>query len=213
MKNLIEKRIRHNKLGDGTIIHIDEKEQILTVRFDDDCSPIKRFLKSSVGTDLTIIDSTPQKQKLPAPHFLQPFGDLKPISGPLNYIEVEEQFGIKIQGFGRGINIKNDSIILISSRQEKSLSYVYNDYCAIDNRYIYSGEGKSGHQKMEGGNLAIKNTKYDNSNKSLRLLIKLSAQRYYDMGNFVLDSYLIENDFDEDNDIRQEIKFILKQNI
>lgn len=74
----------------------------------------------------------------------------------LTYQQVEEQFGIRIAGFGRGINSTDKSVVLISSIGKSSGKFVYHDRWTEDGDYLYSGEGKSGDQVMTKGNLAIK---------------------------------------------------------
>lgn len=60
----------------------------------------------------------------------------------LTYQQVEEQFGIKIAGFGRGINRTPSTVVLISSVDKKKTGFVYHDHWTTDGDYIYSGEGK-----------------------------------------------------------------------
>ncbi len=73
----------------------------------------------------------------------------------LPYRQVEEQFGISLTPFGRGINPKDDSVVLISNISKKGKTFVYHDHWTTDGDYIYSGEGRLGDQKMAKGNLAI----------------------------------------------------------
>lgn len=60
------------------------------------------------------------------------------------YQQVEKQFGIKIAGFGRGINRTASTIVLISSVGKKKNGFVYHDHWTNEGDYIYSGEGKNG---------------------------------------------------------------------
>lgn len=61
----------------------------------------------------------------------------------LTYQQVEEQFGIKIAGFGRGIiNRTPSTVVLISSVNKKKAGFVYHDHWTTDGDYMYSGEGK-----------------------------------------------------------------------
>lgn len=60
----------------------------------------------------------------------------------LTYQQVEEQFGIKISGFGRGINITQSAVVLISSIEKKRTGFVYHDHWTSDGDYIYSGKEK-----------------------------------------------------------------------
>ena len=127
----------------------------------------------------------------------------------LTYQEVEKQFGIKIAGFGRGINPTQTTIVLISSIKKSGNSFVYHDKWTKDGEYIYSGEGKIGDQKLNKGNLAIKNAELDN--KKLHLFVKFSPQEYYYQGVFELVEYTYEDDKDEDGNMRKEYKFRLRK--
>ena len=61
----------------------------------------------------------------------------------LTYEQVEDQFHIRIANFGRGINITDTSIVLISSVLKKKNEFVYHDHWTENGDYIYSGEGKT----------------------------------------------------------------------
>ena len=74
----------------------------------------------------------------------------------LTYQQVEDQFGIRISGFGRGINPTDNTVVLISSIGKASGNFVYHDKWTVDGDYLYSGEGKTGDQTMTKGNLAIR---------------------------------------------------------
>ncbi len=127
----------------------------------------------------------------------------------LTYQEVEKQFGIKISGFGRGINPTPTTLVLISSIKKAGSHFVYHDKWTKDGEYIYSGEGKRGEQTLTKGNLAIKNAKIDN--KKLHLFVKFSPQEYYYQGVFELVGYTYEDDKDEDGNMRKEYKFRLRK--
>ncbi|OQB20441.1 MAG: hypothetical protein BWY11_02398 [Firmicutes bacterium ADurb.Bin182] len=62
----------------------------------------------------------------------------------LTYQQVEEQFGIQISGFGRGINPTPTKVVLISSIDKSGGKFVYHDRWTTEGDSIYSGEGKSG---------------------------------------------------------------------
>ena len=130
----------------------------------------------------------------------------KPI---LTYTQVEEQFGIKISGFGRGINPTGSTVVLISSIGKANGNFVYHDKWTSDGHYIYSGEGKTGDQTMTKGNLAIKNAARDG--KQLHLFVKFSPQEYYYQGIFELIDYTYENENDENGNTRKEYKFRLRK--
>lgn len=127
----------------------------------------------------------------------------------LTYQQVEEQFGIKITGFGRGINVTPSKVILISSISKADGNFVYHDKWTSDGEYIYSGEGKTGDQAMSKGNLAIKNASLDG--KEIHLFVKFSPKDYYYQGKFELVSYTYEDEKGENGYTRKEYKFRLKK--
>lgn len=127
----------------------------------------------------------------------------------LTYQQVEAQFGIKISGFGRGINPTDETVVLISSIGKAGGAFVYHDKWTSDGDYIYSGEGKNGDQKMTKGNLAIKTAVHDG--KEIHLFVKFSPQEYYYQGVFELVEYTYEDDKDENGDVRKEYKFRLRK--
>ncbi len=127
----------------------------------------------------------------------------------LTYQQVEEQFGIRISGPGRGINPTDDAVVLISSIRKSGGNFVYHDKWTADGDYIYSGEGRTGDQTMTRGNLAIKNAASDG--KSIHLFIKFSPQEYYYQGVFDLVDYTYEDEKDEAGNIRKEYKFRLRK--
>lgn len=45
----------------------------------------------------------------------------------LTYQQVKEQFGIRISGFGRGINSTDNTVVLISSTGKAGGNFVYHD--------------------------------------------------------------------------------------
>ncbi len=127
----------------------------------------------------------------------------------LTYQQVENQFGIKISGFGRGINPTNTTVVLISSIGKASGKFVYHDKWTTDGDYLYSGEGRTGNQTMTKGNLAIKNAFRDG--KQIHLFVKFSPQEYYYQGVFELVNYIYEDEKGENGNIRKEYKFRLKK--
>ena len=127
----------------------------------------------------------------------------------LTYEQVEEQFGIKITGFGRGINPTIDTVVLVSSIGRSRGNFVYHDKWTANGEYIYSGEGKCGDQLMTKGNLAIKNAARDG--RAIHLFVKFSPQEYYYQGIFQLIGYTYEDDKDEYGNIRKEYKFRLRK--
>lgn len=127
----------------------------------------------------------------------------------LTYQQVEAQFGIKIAGFGRGINRTSSTVVLISSIDKKATGFVYHDRWTADGDYIYSGEGKTGDQQMSPGNKAIIDAERDG--KLIHLFVKFSPQEYYYQGVFSLVDYTYEDDKDEAGNVRKEYKFRLKK--
>lgn len=128
----------------------------------------------------------------------------------LTYQQVEDQFEIKISGFGRGINpTPSTVVVLISSIGKAGGNFVYHDKWSADGDYIYSGEGKNGDQVMAKGNLAVMNAARDG--KRIHLFVKFSPKEYYYQGVFELVNYTYEDEKDENGCTRKEYKFRLKK--
>lgn len=129
----------------------------------------------------------------------------------LTYQEVEEQFGINLTGFGKGINTSrlNSNIVLISVISKDHGFFVYHDHWTPEGDYIYSGEGKNGDQSLVRGNRAIINAK--DEHKTIHLFVKFSPQEYLYQGVFELIDYTYEDDFGADKQIRKEYKFRLRK--
>ena len=127
----------------------------------------------------------------------------------LTYQQVEDQFGIRISGFGRGINPTDRTVVLISSIGKASGKFVYHDKWTADGDYLYSGEGKTGDQTLSKGNLAIRDAA--RNGKKIHLFVKFSHQEYYYQGIFELVDYTYEDEKDEDGNIRKEYKFRLRK--
>ena len=127
----------------------------------------------------------------------------------LTYEEVEKEFGINLHGFGRGINITDTSIVLISYMKKDADVFVYHDHWTENGEYIYSGEGRQGNQQMKRGNWAIANASFDN--RKIYLFIKFSPQEYYFQGEFICINYTQETENDADGLPRKEYKFRLRR--
>ena len=127
----------------------------------------------------------------------------------LTYQQVESQFGIRISGFGRGINPTANTVVLISSINKAAGNFVYHDRWTADGDYIYSGEGKTGDQRMIKGNLEIRDAA--RNGKEIHLFVKFSPQEYYYQGIFELVDYTYEDDKDEEGNVRNEYKFRLRK--
>ena len=127
----------------------------------------------------------------------------------LTYQEVEDQFNIKIAGFGRGINKTPSTVVLISSVVKKKSGFVYHDHWTNDGDYIYSGEGKTGDQTMSYGNWALMSAKKEAN--IIHLFVKFSPREYYYQGVFEVVNYTYEDDLDENGSTRKEYKFRLRK--
>lgn len=127
----------------------------------------------------------------------------------LTYQQVEAQFGIRISGFCRGINPTPNTVVLISSINKSAGNFVYHDRWTADGEYIYSGEGKTGNQKMTKGNLEIRDAA--RNGKEIHLFVKFSPREYYYQGIFELVDYTYEDDKDEEGNVRKEYKFRLRK--
>ena len=119
-----------------------------------------------------------------------------------------EKFGIVRRGFGRGINVTPNSVVLISNVQKQHGQFVYHDKWE-EGRYVYSGEGQTGNQIMSAGNMAILNA--DRDGKVIHLLIKYSSKEYIYQGIFGLVKHYFKDEADANGRIRKEIKFVLER--
>lgn len=125
------------------------------------------------------------------------------------YQQVEAQFGIRISGFGRGINPTADKVILISSINKAAGNFVYHDRWTDDGDYIFSGEGRVGDQNLTARNKEIIDA--ERNGKVIHLIIKFSHEEYYYQGIFKLVGYTYEDDLDEEGNTRKEYKFRLRK--
>ena len=125
------------------------------------------------------------------------------------YQQIESKFGIRIAGFGRGCNLTDDSIVLISSVNRSGEHFVYHDRWDTNGDYIFSGEGRIGDQKLTVRNKSIINAK--KNGKVIHIIIKFSSEEYYYQGIFELVDYTYEDDFDEEGKIRKEYKFRMRK--
>ena len=126
----------------------------------------------------------------------------------LTYRQVEGSFGIKTTGIiSRDIYSTEMNVVLISSVTKVGGKFVYRDKWTEEGDYIYTGEGKNGDHRMEGGNLAIKNAAEDR--KEIHLFVRFSPQEYYYQGVFDLADYALEEGNDENGNFRLEYKFRL----
>ena len=127
------------------------------------------------------------------------------------YQEIENEYGINISKFGRGINTpkNSDKIILISALKLLSSDnrFTYHDHFTCDGDFIYSGEGKYGNQTLTRGNKAICDAKLDG--KKILLFVRLAKDTYYYQGEYEFVEYNIEKSTDAKNTLRDEYKFKL----
>ena len=127
----------------------------------------------------------------------------------LTYEQVEQQFGIRISGFGRGINPTPSTVVLISSINKSAGNFVYHDRWTAEGDYIYSGEGRIGYQQMTKGNMEIRDAA--RNGKIIHLFVKFSPKEYYYQGVFELVEYTYEYDKDQEGNDRKEYKFRLRK--
>ena len=230
--NLINEKVKHGKWGIGVIIEPLEIHYI-TVEFE--CKTIKFQNPGAFENHITAEDTSLHEKLLleiedakaaelaealklkilkDNEAFESKFGkdyNVKYLAtNPvLTYQKVEELYEIKIKGFGKGINRAAGAIVLISSIDKKKDQFVYHDHWTLEGDYIYSGEGKSGDQKLTAGNLAIANAAIEN--KTIYLFVKFSPQEYNFQGVFDLASYTYDDEEGSDGKMRKEYKFRLKK--
>lgn len=236
--NLLNVKIIHKDYGTGVVI--EAKDDMVKIQFESKIKQFVypgAFEKSLTAEDNTVqqaieaeiakkkdnkkIKEEFEKEKLQQPdleskskrRFDSGFGPDYNVrflskSHIYTYRQIEKQFQIKISGFGRGINVTPSAVVLISSVDSKSLNYVYHDHWSVDGDYIYSGEGKIGDQTMTSGNKAIVDA--EKNGKKIYLYVKFSPTEYYYQGQFFVVDYTYENAKDEDDNIRKEYKFRLR---
>ncbi len=125
------------------------------------------------------------------------------------YRELENKYGIAIRYFGRGINVSQDCIVLISRIKDTADFYVYHDRWIKQGEYIFSGEGLNGDQQLKRGNYAVVNAKRDK--RPIYLYLKFSSTDYLYQGEFELIDYYQEDDHGADGKLRKEYKFHLRR--
>ena len=223
--NLIGQKVKSVKLGEGTIVRQDEEnngKEYIIIKFEagekkfqypESFRHYLRFIDNNLQNEVEqllnkeVVIPTPipvEKTVFPPFYSLYMDRDVK-----LSFEEVENKFKIKIRGFGRGINITPDAIILISKVAKNKNEFVYHDYWTKEEDYIYSGEGKIGDQLLTRGNAAIANAA--SVGKKIHLLIKMSSKEYYYQGEFKVIDYYQEIDVDEEGKSRKEYKFRLRK--
>lgn len=127
----------------------------------------------------------------------------------LTYKDVEEEHNIKISGYGRGINVKDNSVILISTVGGNSDHFTYHDRWNHDGYYEYCGEGSIGDQTLTAGNKAIIDA--SESGTPIYLYVKFGPKEYYPQGIMKLVEYKLVEALDKKGNLRKEYVFILKR--
>jgi hypothetical protein len=233
--DLLNIKVKHTVFGVGTVTEVDDK--YVTVQFAAKSSKFaypdafEKFLKAensaiqeTILNDIVVARRAEEESRAAERQTASPAKNARNIEDGfgedyhvahlarnpiLTYQEVEDQFNIRIAGFGRGINKTPSTVVLISSVDKKKSGFVYHDHWTNDGDYIYSGEGKTGDQNMSSGNKAI--VTVANDRKAIHLFVKFSPQEYYYQGIFKLVNYTYENDLDENGNTRKEYKFRLRK--
>lgn len=125
----------------------------------------------------------------------------------MTYRDVEAMHSIKIAGFGRGINPKDDCVVLISTVKGSSDHFIYHDKWNLEGHYEFSGEGSEGDQTMTKGNKAILDAAAEG--KPIFLYVKFGPEEYYPQGEMKLVEYKTVIAPDKNGNMRKEIMFIL----
>ena len=125
----------------------------------------------------------------------------------LTYKDVEAKHDIQISGFGRGINPKDNCVVLISTVGGNSDHFTYHDKWNHEGHYEYSGEGSIGDQALTKGNKAIIDAA--ENGKPIYLYVKFGPQEYYPQGIMKLLEYKTIQAPDKNGDMRKEYIFIL----
>lgn len=144
--------------------------------------------------------------------FDEKFGDdynlkLLNMTPVLTYKDVEAKHGIQLSGFGRGINPREDCVVLISTVDGNSDHFTYHDKWNFEGHYEYSGEGLTGDQTLIKGNKAIVDAA--KNGKAIYLYVKFGPQEYYPQGIMKLLEYKVIKVPDKNGNIREELVFIL----
>lgn len=218
--NLVGEKMKHKTFGVGTVVA--QEETYITVQFPNESAKfnlITAFEKyldvENLALHKAIIEWLEGYQQPtdpgPDPRIWDDSDPHLEFMGKnciLTYQEVEKKFSIQIRGFGRGINVTDDTVVLISAVKKSEGHFVYHDRWTFEGDYIYSGEGRRGDQTMTKGNLAIFNAARDG--RKIHLLIKYSPQDYRYQGIYQLVDYRYEDEEDEYGDLRKEYKFRLR---
>ena len=229
MDTIIGKQVTHKQYGEGTIVKVDDnsivvdfgttkKKFILDMflgffKVDDEVSKVITE-KIAANKRAKAAEKEAEKRRREEEEFNAKFGADYNVgylkrSPVLSSSDVEKIFGINRYGFGRGINVTDDAIILISSLIQDGMRYTYHDHFDVNGDFIYSGEGQNGDQTMNRGNRAI--VEAAQNNKKIILIIKASPTEYMPQGEYYLVEYTVEDDTGEDGEQRKEYKFRLRK--
>ena len=230
--NIIGAKVKHNawgpnSLGTGTIVAVREKcididfpIGVKTLQYPDAFEKIISAEDPEIqAAMLELIEKTRKKPTPPPPppppstkiDELPPDYHVEKMARDpiLTYQQVEQQFGVKLTGFGRGCNPTSNSVVLISAIKKSGGYFVYHDRWTVEGDYIFSGEGRKGNQKPTMRNLEIMNA--GRNGKPIHLFIKFSSEEYYYQGVFEVVEWTYEDDEDMDGNMRKEYKFRLRK--
>lgn len=229
MDTIIGKQVTHKQYGEGTIVKVDDnsivvdfgttKKKFILDKFlgffkvDDEVSKVITE-KIAANKRAKAAEKEAEKRRREEEEFNAKFGadyNVRHLerSSVLSSSDVEKKYGINRSGFGRGINVTDDAIILISSLIKDGMRYTYHDHFDVNGDFIYSGEGQNGDQTMTRGNRAI--VEAAQNNKKIILIIKASPTEYMPQGEYYLVEYTVEDDTGEDGEQRKEYKFRLRK--
>lgn len=229
MDTIIGKQVTHKQYGEGTIVKVDDnsivvdfgttKKKFILDKFlgffkvDDEVSKVITE-KIAANKRAKAAEKEAEKRRREEEEFNAKFGADYNVgylkrSPVLSSSGVEKEYRINRSGFGRGINVTDDAIILISSLIKDGMRYTYHDHFDVNGDFIYSGEGQNGDQTMTRGNRAI--VEAAQNNKKIILIIKASPTEYMPQGEYYLVEYTVEDDTGEDGEQRKEYKFRLRK--
>ena len=229
MDTIIGKQVTHKQYGEGTIVKVDDnsivvdfgttKKKFILDKFlgffkvDDEVSKVITE-KIAANKRAKAAEKEAEKRRREEEEFNAKFGADYNVgylkrSPVLSSSGVEKEYRINRSGVGRGINVTDDAIILISSLIKDGARYTYHDHFDVNGDFIYSGEGQNGDQTMTRGNRAI--VEAAQNNKKIILIIKASPTEYMPQGEYYLVEYTVEDDTGEDGEQRKEYKFRLRK--
>ena len=229
MDTIIGKQVTHKQYGEGTIVKVDDNSIVVDFgttkkkfsldmflgffKVDDEVSTVITE-KIAANKRAKAAEKEAEKRRREEEEFNAKFGadyNVRHLerSSVLSSSDVGKKYGINRSGFGRGINVTDDAIILISSLIKDGTRYTYHDHFDVNGDFIYSGEGQNGDQTMTRGNRAI--VEAAQNNKKIILIIKASPTEYMPQGEYYLVEYTVEDDTGEDGEQRKEYKFRLRK--